>query len=112
MNNLNKIPENANQAFEMLKDAWRAEDLEEVQRLICFLERPDFKEESEKLLQKIFPGIQPTGFNEDGSYIYSMNDLANSVGLKPDIIIEIAGKIPNPGCNPKADSKKIVMHQT
>lgn len=95
MNNLKKVPESIEQAFEMMKEAWRVKDFETFQTLISFVDRAEFKEECDKFIQKLFPGMKPIGFSKNGSNIYSIDDMAKKAKVKPEIILGIIEKIPN-----------------
>ena len=60
---------------------------------ICTSDDPIIQSALKSAFNHCFPNIKPVGFNEDGN-LYSLEDLADSLGVDPDELLEKAKELP------------------
>jgi len=66
-----------------------------IVRYIIENETPAIKQAFEETFNELFPDFVPVGFNENGDHLYSLDDLAKSLDVSAEHLLNEAKSIPD-----------------
>lgn len=71
---------------------------------------PTIKQAMDKAFKETFPELAPAGFDENGKDLYSIDDLAQSLGVSTDDLLKEAEKMPGVEVRPTEIPKDVTFH--